>query len=76
VSVIEGKILRRLASPPGQVGKGEELVDTIWGLNGLIHDHELERHISTLRQRLSDDPSAPTIIVRASTGYVLTECRQ
>jgi DNA-binding response OmpR family regulator len=73
---IEWKILRRLASSPGRVVMREELVDTIWGRDGLIHDHELERHISVLRQKLGDDPSAPTIIVPASTGYVLTECRQ
>ncbi len=73
---IEWKILRRLAESAGRVAMREELVEAIWGRDGLIHDHELDRHITALRQKLGDDPAAPTIIVSCATGYVLTERRQ
>lgn len=68
----EWKILRRLAGSPGRVVMREELVHAIWGRDGLIHDHELERHIQALRQKLSDDPASPAIIAPSATGYLLT----
>ncbi len=70
---MEWKILRRLAGSVGRVVMREELVHAIWGRDGLIHDHELERHIKALRQKLGDDPASPRLIVPSATGYVLTE---
>ena len=72
----EWKILRRLAGSVGRVVMREELINLVWEKDGLIHDHELERHIGTIRQKLGDDPAAPTIIGPTATGYVLTERRQ
>ena len=72
---IEWKILRRLAGSVGRVVMREELVREIWGRDGLIQDHELERHVRALRRKLGDDPATPTIIGPAATGYVLTERR-
>jgi len=72
---MEWKILRRLAGSAGRVVMREELVREIWGRDGLIHDHELERHVRALRRKLGDDPATPTIIGPAATGYVLTERR-
>jgi len=69
---IEWKILRRLAGSVGRVVMREELVDVIWGQDGLIHDHELERHIKALRLKLGDDPISPAIIAPSATGYILT----
>jgi DNA-binding response OmpR family regulator len=69
---IEWKILRRLAGSVGRVVMREELVGTIWGRDGLIHDHELERHVKALRQKLGDDPAKPAIIASSVTGYLLT----
>jgi DNA-binding response OmpR family regulator len=69
---IEWKILRRLAGSVGLVVMREELVHAIWGQDGLIHDHELERHVNVLRQKLGDDPASPAIIAPSATGYVLT----
>lgn len=68
----EWKILRRLAGSPGRVVMREELVDAIWGRDGLIHDHELERHVKALRQKLGDDPASPAMIAPSATGYILT----
>ena len=72
----EWKILRRLAGSAGRVVMREELIHLIWGKDGLIHDHELERHVKALREKLDDDPAAPTIIGPSATGYVLTEAHQ
>jgi len=69
---MEWKILRRLAGSVGLVVMREELVDAIWGKDGLIHDHELERYIKALRQKLGDDPASPAMIAPSATGYILT----
>lgn len=69
----EWKILCHLARSPGRVVMREELVDAIWGQDGLIHDHELERHVTAIRSKIGDDTTAPTIIMPSATGYVLTE---
>jgi DNA-binding response OmpR family regulator len=73
---IEWKILRRLAGSVGRVVMREELVHAIWGQDGLIHDHELERHVDALRRKLGDDPASPKLIAPSATGYVLTESHQ
>lgn len=73
---IEWTILRRLAGSVGNVVMREELVHAIWGQDGLIHDHELERHVNALRQKLGDDPTSPKLIAPSATGYVLTESHQ
>jgi len=73
---IEWKILRRLAGSVGRVVMREELVHAIWGRDDLIHDHELERHVKALRQKLGDDPITPNIIAPSATGFLLTESHQ
>jgi DNA-binding response OmpR family regulator len=73
---IEWRILRRLAGSVGRVVMREELVRDIWGRDGLIHDHELERHVKALRYKLGDDPAAPAIIAPSATGYVLMTFRR
>jgi DNA-binding response OmpR family regulator len=67
----EWKILRRLAGSVGRVVMREELINLVWEKDGLIHDHELDRHVKTIRQKLDDDPATPTIIGPTATGYVL-----
>jgi DNA-binding response OmpR family regulator len=49
----------------------EELIDLIWGKDGLIHERELERHVNALRQKLGDDPACPRLISPSPTGYIL-----
>ncbi len=67
----EWKILQRLAGSTGRIVMREELIDLIWGQDGLIHERELERHVSALRQKLGDDIHAPRILISSATGYVL-----
>jgi DNA-binding response OmpR family regulator len=43
----------------------------LWGKDRLIHDHELERHVNTLRGKLGDDSVNPMIIGPSASGYVL-----
>ena len=73
---VEWTILRRLAGSTGQVVMREELVDLLWGKDGLIHDHELERFIQGLRSKLGDHPGGPATITISPIGYILTEHRQ
>ncbi len=68
----EWNILRRLAGSTGRMVMREELIDLVWGRDGLIHDHELDRHVKVLRQKLGDDPTTPSLIASSSTGYILT----
>lgn len=72
----EWHILRRLVRSAGRVVMREELIDLVWGKDGLIHDHELERHVKSFLDKLGDDPVTPSIIASFPTGYVLTVCRQ
>jgi DNA-binding response OmpR family regulator len=67
----EWKILCRLAGSTGRVVMREELIDLIWGKDGLIHERELERHVNALRQKLGDDPACPRLISPSPTGYIL-----
>ena len=68
----EWKILRRLAGSPGRVVMREELIDLIWGKDGLIHDHELHRQVMALQKKFGNDPDAPGIVALAAAGYILT----
>jgi DNA-binding response OmpR family regulator len=72
LSGIEWTILRRLSGSAGRVVMREELIHAIWGRDGLIHDHELERHVKAIRQKLGDDPACPRLIMSSATGYILT----
>jgi DNA-binding response OmpR family regulator len=47
----EWTILRQLAESPGSSVPREVLVSALWGEDGLIHEHELERIIQGLRQK-------------------------
>ena len=70
-------ILRCLADRPGQVVPREELISLLWGEDGLVHEHELYRHVRALRDKLEDDPVNPMFIVTIpNVGYRLAPLRQ
>lgn len=71
----EWKILHRLVGSTGRVVLREELIGLIWGQDGLIHEHELDRYVRTLREKLGDAAVTPTIVVPSATGYLLTARR-
>jgi DNA-binding response OmpR family regulator len=76
LSGIEAVLLRRLAGTPGKIVLKEELIDLVWGRDGLIHEHELDRQITSLRRKLGDDPANPCIVVSTVTGYLFVPAQQ
>lgn len=67
----ERKILGQLARSAGQVVTQEELVAILWGEDGLIHEHELARHVQVLKQKL-ESQYAGLIEKLPGVGYRLT----
>ena len=70
----EWEILRRLAESLGQVVAQEELITLLWGQDGLIHEHELARHVQALKQKL-ENQYAGLIGTVPGVGYRLTSHR-
>ncbi len=60
----EWKALRRFANTPGKVVPREELKSLLWGDDILLHDHDLDRCIEGLNQKMSAD--------QATVGKILT----
>ena len=76
LSGLEATMLRRLAKTPGRVVTKEELITLAWGKDGLIHEHELQRQIESLRRKLGDDPAEPRIILTSLSGYVFAAVKE
>ncbi|MBI5410712.1 MAG: response regulator transcription factor [Nitrospirae bacterium] len=71
----EWRLLRRLTGSDGQVVPREELSALLWGEDGLVHEHELDRCIQALSQKLKDDAACAGSIVTAPGGYRLAALR-
>jgi DNA-binding response OmpR family regulator len=71
----EWRILQRLVRHDGQVVPREELTSILWGEDGLIHEHALDRHIQALSQKLRDDAICADSIVTVPGGYRLSALR-
>jgi DNA-binding response OmpR family regulator len=66
-------ILRCLATRAGEIVTREELVNVLWGDDGLMHDHELHRCVTSLREALEDEPDNPRLILTIpNVGYRLS----
>ena len=50
----EWEILRRLARRPGESVANEELIALLWGRDGLVHEHEIDRLVRSLKSRLDE----------------------
>ena len=73
----EWQTLLRLAKTTGKVVPREELRSLLWGEDDLTHDHELDRVITSLNQKLSGQDGASTFITGvAGTGYRLLRKEQ
>ncbi|MBI3603628.1 MAG: response regulator transcription factor [Nitrospirae bacterium] len=69
----EWRLLRRLTGSDGQVVPREELSILLWGEDGLIHEHELDRCIQTLSQKLTDNAVfSGSIVMEPGGGYRLS----
>ena len=66
-------LLRRLAEQAGRVVPREELIHLLWGEDELIHQHELDRSVQTLKRELEKGVDlGDRIITIPGIGYLLT----
>jgi DNA-binding response OmpR family regulator len=66
----ESNILQFLYKAQKPVNK-DILLDKIWGYNSNVTTHTLETHIYRLRQKIEQDPSNATLLLRDEDGYLL-----
>jgi two-component system response regulator BaeR len=71
LSLEEWRLLKCLAEAPGQVVSTEQLVASVWGYDGLIHDHELQRKAESLTRKLNQDPIRQIVLRVPGAGYQL-----
>jgi DNA-binding response OmpR family regulator len=71
LSLEEWRVLKCLAQARGQVVSAEQLVASVWGYDGLIHDHELQRQTESLTLKLNQDPIRQIVLKVAGPGYQL-----
>ena len=71
---VEFDLLAALARARGRVKTREQLLDAVADRNYDVFDRSIDVHISALRRKLGDDPTAPRFIrtVR-SAGYLLID---
>ena len=69
----EAATLRYLAGAPGRAVSRDELLQSVWGLDPRgLHTRTVDVHIARLREKLDDDPAAPSVVVTVrSKGYML-----
>ena len=63
VSAREFKLLRYLIEHAGATVSRDELLNEVWGYNALTTTRTVDVHISSLRQKIEDDPRHPKSIV-------------
>jgi DNA-binding response OmpR family regulator len=70
LSEAQWRVVSLLARQPGQVVTRDEIVSVLWGNDGLLHQHELDRLISALKWKL-DQGGEETVVSMPSVGYLL-----
>lgn len=61
---IEFRLLRLLATAPGQVFSREQLLEAVWGYDALVgSDRTVDVHMRHLREKLENDPANPRWLV-------------
>jgi two-component system response regulator RegX3 len=69
----ELKLLSLLASEPERVFSRRQIMQHLWGAEHVGDEHSADVHISNLRRKLEDEPSAPRLVVTVrGFGYKLT----
>jgi two-component system alkaline phosphatase synthesis response regulator PhoP len=63
VSAREFKLLRYLLEHSGATVSRDELLNEVWGYNSLTTTRTVDVHISSLRQKIEEDPRHPKSIV-------------
>ena len=72
---VEFEILRHLASRPGRVYSRRELLELLRDYEALDQDEKtINVHVSHLRDKIEDDPSAPQFVLTVrGAGYQFAE---
>ncbi len=75
LTATEFEILRHLASKPGRVYTRRELLELLRDYEALDQDEKtINVHVSHLREKVEDDPSAPVFILTVrGAGYAFAE---
>ena len=75
LTATEFEILRHLASRPGRVFSRRELLELLRDYEALDQDEKtINVHISHLREKVEDDPSAPVFVLTVrGVGYAFVE---
>jgi len=69
---LEFDLLLSLTRARGRVRSREQILDDVAGRDYDVFDRSIDVHISALRQKLGDDPKAPTYIQTVrSVGYMM-----
>lgn len=63
ISAREFKLLRYLIEHSGATISRDELLNEVWGYNSMTTTRTVDVHISSLRQKIEEDPRHPTSIV-------------
>jgi two-component system alkaline phosphatase synthesis response regulator PhoP len=63
ISAREFKLLRYLIEHPGATVSRDELLNEVWGYNSMTTTRTVDVHISSLRQKIEEDPRHPKAIV-------------
>jgi DNA-binding response OmpR family regulator len=70
LTVQEHRLLAFLAEHPGKTLSRERLLDEVWGYGADVASRTVDVHVSSLRQKLGDDPAKPRwIITVRGFGY-------
>jgi two-component system response regulator CpxR len=69
---LEFDLLLSLTRARGRVRSREQILDDVAGRDYDVFDRSIDVHVSALRQKLGDDPKAPTFIQTVrSVGYMM-----
>ena len=68
----EFQILKQFLESPCHVLSRQEMLNRVWGEGYALEEHALEVHIHSLRQKIEQNPSSPTLLLTVrGVGYKL-----
>lgn len=73
LSRAELRLLKYLIAHRGNVVSREELLQSVWGLNGDTLSRTVDVHVAGLRKKIEPDPRYPEYLITVKgAGYRLT----
>lgn len=68
----EFQILRQFLESPCRVFSRQEMLNLVWGEGYALEEHALDVHIHSMRQKIEQNPSSPTLLLTVrGVGYKL-----